>query len=102
MWNLNRKVFNWVIQIVPQIDPDLKEIIIKHKLFQKCILVYGQVLPTLDKFLKEKSFGKMLQLFFMITYRSYNQTLLVTHLNKIQTNIRDQQITYNRQLMIQM
>jgi hypothetical protein len=34
-----RKKFNWVVQIVPQTDPDLQEIIVKHKLFQKCIMV---------------------------------------------------------------
>ena len=53
-----KKTFNWVVEIVPQSDPDLKEIIIKHKLFEKCILMYGEVLPALNNFLKDKSFGE--------------------------------------------
>ena len=55
------KTFNWVVQIVPQIDPDLKEIIIRHRLFEKCILVYGEIIRALNQFKNEKSSGKILQ-----------------------------------------
>ena len=44
-----------------QVDPDLKEIILRHKLFEKCILVYNEIVPALNEFIKEKSFGKLLR-----------------------------------------
>ncbi len=36
----------------------MKEIIIKHKLFEKCLLVYDDVIGAINNFKKEKSFGK--------------------------------------------
>jgi hypothetical protein len=51
---LPKKKFQFLIQIIPK-DPDLREIVVRHNLFAKDILVYSEVLPLLQDYVRNRS-----------------------------------------------
>ena len=48
------RVHHFLVEIVPS-DPELREMIIKHNLFLKEILVYSEVLPLLKQYVQNRS-----------------------------------------------
>ena len=54
--------FHWLIKLVPT-DPDLREIVLRHDLFKKELLIHSAVVPELKKYVTRKK-GTNLQLLF--------------------------------------
>lgn len=48
------RVRHFLVEIVPP-DPELREMIVKHSLFAKEILVYSEVLPLLKRYVRNRS-----------------------------------------------
>ena len=45
--------YNWLIKLVPT-DPDLKEIVLRHDLFKKEMLIHEIVVPEFKKYVSKK------------------------------------------------
>ena len=45
--------FHWLIKLVPT-DPDLREIVLRHDLFKKELLIHSAVVPELKKYVTRK------------------------------------------------
>ena len=45
--------FHWLIKLVPT-DPDLREIVLRHDLFKKELLIHSTVVPELKKYVTRK------------------------------------------------
>ncbi len=44
-----------LVEIVPSSDPDLRELIVRHNLFAKELLLYSRVLPELREYVRRRA-----------------------------------------------